>query len=278
MEIIKNNWLSLTKALFIAMGALWLPIEAYEGLEAEAPISIWWFVCGSVLLGCSTFAIDGYYISGFLRNEISIPSNGFDTNISIRFGDIFDQDGWKAIAVNDFFDSQVDDVVIAKNSLHGYVIRKYWSDKNEEWQTSVNASLKGLPFKRSNRNTGNKKRYPIGSTAQASVHNQKFLFTALGYTDEISLETSADAEALINCVRGMLKKARTVCSNQPLNIPLMGTGLGRVGSKVAIVIDLILVAIFEETKQSKVTDNIVIVISKDKSAQVNLASIAEDWK
>ena len=76
----------------------------------------------------------------------------------------------------------------------------------------------------------------------------------------------------------MLKKARTVCSNEPLRIPLMGSGLGRIGIKNAIVVDLILAAIVEETKLAKITDSITIVLPNEKSTEINLGSIARDWK
>ena len=260
------------------MGALWLPIEAYEGLEGNAPISIGFFLIVCVVLALVIFAIDGFFVSGFFRKTVSIDSNGFDTKIVVKFGDLLAQEGWKSIAVNDFFDSKVDDIIISSNSLHGQVIKKYWPNNSVGWQAQIYEDLKGLSARRSKRAEGNTKLYPIGTTAQATVHDHKFLFTALTHTDEATFQTTASAETLICAVRGMLTKARSVCSNEPLFIPLMGTGLGRLGTKHAIVVDLILVAIFEETKLSKVTDTITIVISNDKSSQVNLASISRDWK
>ena len=88
----------------------------------------------------------------------------------------------------------------------------------------------------------------------------------------------ASAAALVIAIRGMLQRARAVCSNEPLYIPLMGSGLARVGIKNAILVDLILAAIFEESQQSKVTESISIILRDEKYSEVNLGAISRDWK
>lgn len=50
-------------------------------------------------------------------NDISISIGA--TTVQIKSGDLFKQDRLKAIAFNEYFDTQVDDVIIAKRSLNG---------------------------------------------------------------------------------------------------------------------------------------------------------------
>lgn len=275
---VKTHWFPICKAILIAMGALWLPIEAYEVLtnqDAKLPFSC--FLALSVVVGITFFLADGFSLSGFLKNEINITSNGFDTKISVKFGNLFSQEGWKAISVNDFFDSIVDDDLVSINSLHGQVITTYWPDDRNDWQSQINSSLSNVSIEKENRAKGNKKRYPIGTTGIATTDNQKMLFVALGRTDTDNNVTSATAESLICAVRGLLKKARASCANEPLFIPLMGSGLGRVGIKNNILVDLILAAIYEETMQSKVTEKITIILPKEKAEEINLGNFIKDW-
>lgn len=75
----------------------------------------------------------------------------------------------------------------------------------------------------------------------------------------------------------MLSKARSVCAEQPLIVPLMGSGLSRVGIKSSILINIILAVLFEETKRSKITDSIVLVLPKDKLNEINLGAVVRDW-
>lgn len=51
-----------------------------------------------------------------------------NTHILITEGDIFNQEGKKIIPVNEYFDTIVDDKIIAKNSLHGKYILNYVND------------------------------------------------------------------------------------------------------------------------------------------------------
>ena len=44
------------------------------------------------------------------------------TDVIIKYGDIFEQSGVKVIAFNEYFDTQVDDNVIAANSFNGIFI------------------------------------------------------------------------------------------------------------------------------------------------------------
>ena len=120
-------------------------------------------------------------------------------------------------------------------------------------------------------------RYPIGTTVRACTDSQKFLFVALGRTNADNNVTSANAEMLIRAIRGMVVEARAACSMEPLVIPLMGSGLSRVGIKNSVIMDLIITAVLEESRQSRVTGEIKIVLSPDKAHDINLKNHIRNW-
>ena len=223
------------------------------------------------------FIIDGHCVGGFLKKKIVISSNSFDTNITIKFGNIFAQEGVKAIAVNNFFDSIVDDDLVSRRSLHGEVIQRYWNGNSVRWQAQVDDDLNDEEFDEIPRAKGNVRRYKIGTTARASAGDEEFLFVALGETNLDDNVSHATAASLIASVREMLVRARAVCANRPLNLPLIGSGLSRVGIKNAVLVDLILTAIFEETKARKVTDSIVLVLPAGKRAEIDLGETQRNW-
>lgn len=269
----------LLRSIFVSMGLLWLPIEAFEGLTtSEVPLPFNFFLLLSILTGFVFFLVDGFFLTGFLKHNITIPNNGSDTSISIKFGDIFEEQGWKAIGVNDFFDSEVDDNLISSKSLHGIVINKFWNNDANDWQTQVNKSLESIRGRHSERIRGNQLRYRIGTTGYAQKSKNKFLFVALGKTNKDTNITTANSENLIAAVRGLLVKAREICSNETLIIPLMGSGLSRVGIKPSVLVDLILTGVFEETKSLKITDNIIIVLPKKLKSKINLGTTLRNWK
>ena len=56
-------------------------------------------------------------------NSIDINVEGSD--VAIKTGDIFQQPGLKAIAFNEYFDTQVDNKIIGETSLNGVFIQKH---------------------------------------------------------------------------------------------------------------------------------------------------------
>jgi hypothetical protein len=58
----------------------------------------------------------------------------------------------------------------------------------------------------------------------------------------------------------------------------MGSGLGRIGIKNSIILDMIITAILEEIKDRKITNTISIVLPRDKSNEINLKNHAKNWK
>lgn len=56
-------------------------------------------------------------------NKIDINVEGSD--VTIKVGDIFQQPGLKAIAFNEYFDTQVDNQIISEHSLNGIFIKNH---------------------------------------------------------------------------------------------------------------------------------------------------------
>lgn len=268
----------MARSILGSFGAIFLLLEAYEVLTDEnIQMPFLCFLAVGMLPGLGLFLGDGYWLSGFLRREVQIPNPSNDTKIIIKFGDLFAETGWKAIGANDFFDSIVDEDLVSSRSLHGFVLKKYWTDDQRDWERQIAGSLRKTKGQTEKRSKGNRTRYPIGTTARACSETQKFLFVALGRTDAQSNVTTANAEMLICAVRGMVAEARAACSMEPLVIPLMGSGMSRVGVKNSVIVDLIITAVLEESRHGRVTGEIVVVLPEGKSNEINLKNHVRNW-
>lgn len=274
----------LIQSLLAAFGAVWLVLEAYYGLTNTAPdsrIGFWGFLIISLALGAAWFLMDGLFFAGHLKRSIEIRSNAFDTTVKILFADLFNQDGWKAISVNEFFDSTVDEAHVAQNSLHGKMLKTYWGGNTDDWDQQVAKdvnNIQSVTLEPERSAPGKPNKYPIGTTAKASINSQDFLCVAIASTDTETLQASASSDDLNKALRGLLTKARITCSGRPLNIPLVGSGLARTGIKPNIIVDLILLAIFEESKKRKITNEIRIILPKNMRKIIDLSTIQKDWR
>lgn len=266
------------KSVFAALGLFWLIIEPIIGLTGNTINLTYWQLFGlSASIGVVWFIVDGLWFAGYLKNRIEIKSNGFDTRIIIKYGDLFNEAGWRAIPVNDFFDSIVDDRHISSKSLHGILIKRYWGGNTTDWDQQVAEQLSEVTVTNEKRSTGKTNRYKIGTAAVLRKDGDKFICVASTHTNISNLETKADTVDLHHAICGVLKTSRSCCSNETLSIPLFGSGLSRIGLKNNILVDHILTAIFEESKKNKVTDIIQIILPKTKKDDISLISIKRDW-
>ena len=196
----------------------------------------------------------------------------------VKFSDIFHENGWKAIAVNDFFDSIINnDQIVSSKSLHGILLQRYWAGNIDDWNHEVDEQLTDCPCSSETRSKGKQNHYEIGTTVAVRKDASKFLCVALSHTDISNNETQSSSSDLHQAVRGLLQKARSICGNESLTIPLMGSGLSRVEIKSNILVYLILTAIFEESRNKKVTGEIHFVLPKEKASEINLGSLQKDW-
>jgi len=246
-------------------------------MPVHISLSFFRLIIIAVILGIIWFVVDGLCFDGFLKQTIVLSSNAFETKIIIKFGDLFKQDGWKAIPVNEFFDSIVDDRHVSSKSLHGILLNKYWSNDTEDWDSQVKNSLHDTNFEKITRASGKTEKYPIGSTATVQKDENKFLCVALAKTEVNTLQASASLSDLNTSLIGLLKKSREACSGFPLNIPLFGSGLSKTNIKNKILLNLILLSIFEESKKGKITDEIRIIIHESKKKDIDLNIIEKNW-
>jgi hypothetical protein len=209
------------------------------------------------------------------KSSITIKLRNTNVIINIKFGDIFNEDGNIAIAVNEYFDSEIGKLV-SPGSMHGCFIKGILGNKQELFDNAVYKSLKGILSIHHTRDFGKQEVYPIGTTAVLEFGEKKYLLFALAKTNE-QYEAYTTPSLLLEALNGMLVKARAECNGYPLNIPLVGTGLSRSGIQPKFIIELLLIAILRVSKDAEITKEINIVIAEELFDEIDLNEIAKRW-
>lgn len=151
------------------------------------------------------------------KDGISLSIRGIKVNI--RKGDIFEANGWKVIAFNEYFDTQVDDIIIAHNTLNGKFIDDYVTDINELNHVISAETDDNTSFKRRTRN--NRIIYPLGRI----IRYKDYMLLAFTHFDNNQAHlTQKDYE---NCLRVMWAEISRTYANRPIFIPLLGSGITR---------------------------------------------------
>jgi hypothetical protein len=206
-------------------------------------------------------------------NKIDINVEGSD--VTIKVGDIFLQPGLKAIAFNEYFDTQVDNRIIAEGSLNGIFIKKHLNAPISE----LDHHIEYYAFERSeilesnpDRKQGKKVRHQIGTIC---VYKD-YLLTAFSKFDEnnkAQLTMPEYLEFLIN----FWDKVNNVYAQQNVSTPIFGSGITRIkGHKNISDEDLLKIMLWTfriSEMQFKYPARLTVVIHKDKIDKINLLDI-----
>lgn len=206
-------------------------------------------------------------------NKIDINVEGSD--VTIKVGDIFSEPGLKVIAFNEYFDTQVNNKIIAEGSLNGIFIKKHLDIPFLE----LDRHIESYPFDDSEkfginagRKQGKKVRYQIGTIC---VYKEFLLtaFTKFDVDNKAVLTMPEYLEFLIN----FWDKVNNVYAQQSVCTTIFGSGITRIkGHKSISDEDLLKIMLWTfriSEMRFKHPARLTVVIHKDKIDKINLLDI-----
>jgi hypothetical protein len=208
------------------------------------------------------------------RVEISLPN--CNTVIEVIFGDLFAQDGIRAIAVNEFFDSELGNPV-SPVSVHGLFIKRVFGGRPDSFDKQVEEELKNIVGLEVIRAEGKSTCYPIGTSVLITANADRYIAFAFARTDPATCKASSDVATMWLALQELWKRARVECNGHPLNLPLVGSGLAAVGLPARVILDLIILSIIVETKLKHVTPRIRVVLFGDRFGFPDLRDVVKNW-
>lgn len=194
------------------------------------------------------------------KNEIALNIRGM--KVIVKEGDILTSTGWKLIPFNEYFDTQVDDVIIAHSSLNGKYIDSLTDDDKEALLLAISADNKS-PLHRHSSSDGARTRYELGTIKVF----QEVMMLALTHFNEQN-EAHTNRAEYEHTLRKMWKEIRRTHQGKPINIPLIGGGLTQLDDMTEKPNDQLLRCILCTLRTSNVIfdENVLITIILTKKA------------
>ncbi len=259
-----GNFLKITSGISATLSLVVLFVE----IPAECKT-----ICGWIFIGLLVLIYLATWVWSNNLNKIDINVEGSD--VTIKVGDIFSESGLKAIAFNEYFDTQVDNKIIAEGSLNGIFIKKHLDIPVLE----LDKHIKSYPFdcnekfgNNAGRKIGKKFRYQIGTIC---VYKE-FLLTAFTKFDDDNkavLTMPEYLEFLIN----FWDKVNNVYAQQSVCTTIFGSGITRIkGHKSIGDEDLLKIMLWTfriSEMRFKHPARLTVVIHKDKIDRINLLDI-----
>lgn len=225
------------------------------------------------LLIVLTLCYVGVWLWSNRLNSITINVEG--STVLVKVGDVFQQEGLKVIAFNEYFDTQVDNKIISDQSLNGIFVTKHLGVSVHDLDSHIESyGFNDDEFigENSFRREGKKKKYRLGTIC---VYKD-FLLTAFTKFDDqnrASLTMPEYLEFMIN----FWDRVNSVYALKCVSTAIFGSGITRIkGHKNISDEDLLKIMLWTfriSEMRFKYPAKLTIVIHKDKIDQINLLDI-----
>ena len=204
-----------------------------------------------------------------------INVNVESTTISIVTGDLFKQDGLKAIPFNEYFDTQVDDEVISKASLNGIFIKDILLGEVEQLDShilSYKFREENILEKNTTRIAGKNQKYQIGTVCLY----EDYLLTAFSKFNDKNQAYLTMPEYLEFLIK-FWDEINVVYAQRSVSVPIFGSGITRIKEHKNITDEELLKIMLWTFRISetrfKYPAKLNIVIHEDKIDKINLFEI-----
>jgi hypothetical protein len=206
-------------------------------------------------------------------NSINISIEG--SSVAVKVGDIFAEPGLKAIAFNEYFDTQVDNKIISEHSLNGIFIKNHLdipASELDEYIEKYAFDASEVLDKNIDHAQGKKQKYLIG----AICLYKKYILAAFSKFDQnnkASLTMPEYLEFMIN----FWDRVNNIYAQQSVSTTIFGSGITRIrGHRNISDEDLLKIMLWTfriSEMRFKYPAKLTIVIHADKIDQINLLDI-----
>jgi hypothetical protein len=259
-----ENFLKIISGISLALSLLVLFVD----IPAKHKIAYGWiFIVVLILI----YLVIWVWSNKLKKIDISIEGS----EVTIKVGDIFMESGLKAIAFNEYFDTQVDNIIIAESSLNGIFIKKHLGIPVSDLDSHIenyNYDNSEILERNSARKQGKQIRYQIGTIC---VYKD-YLLTAFSKFDDSNKAVLTMPEYLAFLIN-FWDKVNNIYAQQSVSTPIFGSGITRIkGHKNISDEDLLKIMLWTfriSEMRFKYPARLTVVIHKDKIDQINLLDI-----
>jgi hypothetical protein len=203
--------------------AILATIQTFFEISTISFDNIWgehnWMIKLLLILGLFLFIVVVTFIVKYHKTKKGISLEIRGIKVNIRQGNIFNARDWKVIAFNEFFDTTVDDKIIAHNTLNGIFIDNYVENLDDLKSAIENETDNNTKLKRYTRS--GKVFYPLG---RIITYKDFMLLAFTHFENNQAYLTQKDYE---DCLRIMWTEICRTYANRPVFIPLLGSGITR---------------------------------------------------
>ncbi|PUH31334.1 hypothetical protein DBP86_02470 [Klebsiella pneumoniae] len=228
---------------------------------------------GIIFLFTLSLLYFGIWLKSNNLMEVNLDVEG--SIVTVKAGDLFLQDGFKVIAFNEYFDTQVDDNIISHKSLNGLYIDNHLSGPISDLDQRVsNYKFDEDEILEVNqeRKVGKKQKYSLGTI----FVNEDYLLTAFSKFDDKNRAFLTMPDYL-GFLINFWDKVNRIYAQKSVSVPIFGSGITRIKEHKNIsdedLLKIMLWTFRISEMRFKFPAKLTIVIHEDKIDKINLLDI-----
>ena len=254
----------ILRTAFVVYGFSWSAIEILSYFIPE--FEQWSRGNLSMFLAVMTIGLATSLIC-FLRNclktlQVSQKLGKTDISIEIRVDDIFDIEGAYIIGTNTTFDTNMADGLISGDSLQGQFTERFYDDVKYLDVDLENELREEVYEEIENKPRGKTKQYEVGTVVRLQVKGQTTYLVAISDINEHGVAASS-FEKLITSLPKLWHFIGNRGELGTLVIPVLGSGRARINNTREEIVREIIKSFITACSEHKLSEKLVIVISKD---------------
>lgn len=264
---------------FIAYAAIWTVLEPLISIVSPAEKYFSGELKFFILLLVSSLI--GLYKSA-VPNDLSIQYG--NSVIKIVFGDLFSFNGIKVIPVSRyFFEVEVVPTSLQNKVIQFFVQSQEGSKGFDVYEQKLSVALEQEPYQEVYRSATQRKEkyYPLGTTTFLELNGEGYILFALTETElkgYISND-NCNVSKMWNALEVLWQTARIYSRGNPINIPLVGSGVTGIRLSPSRILELNLLAISNAIEESgKITTEEIRIVLHPKYMKIfNLENFHRLW-
>jgi hypothetical protein len=253
------------KTFFAVLGAVWLLFEMMDFFKVFDSATIPSYSFALLILGSIVIVI----CTRRPISKIIYKHSSQDLQIEVRIGDLFSIKGQKVISTNTTFDTDIANGIIAANSLQGQFTNKYYPQQTQVLDQKLDQDLANIPSSNYPKIKGKDKKYPMGTTVRIDIASEIFYLLAMS---DLNYNNTAQTtlENVLSSTEELWNFIIAKGENEPIILPLIGTGRGRITTNRKRLIARIAQTFIKASEQSIFSSKLIIVIHPTDAENFNI--------
>jgi len=252
------------KTFLAVVGAIWMGVDILDNFHLLNKNALpLWLLAPLLLIGIFVVIITRRPVK-----RIKYKHPGVDLTIEVLIGDLFTIPGQKVISTSTTFDTDTASGIISKKSLQGIFSDMYYPGDIPKLNAELARGLQGIPNVQFQK-PGKTEQYDLGTTVKLKIGPDYFYWVAMAQMNQNNTaktefkDLNSILERLWEFIETKGEKLNTV-------IPVIGSGLGRLGTNRKKLIAIIAQSFVTASQNQVFVNKLTIVIHPDDVEKSNL--------